>query len=159
MIGNRPVWDAEAAQRKSRKIKSAVRVAFVLAVLSGCVSYESAYEKAVYNEEPVYCYQSIGTVDCYRKPDRRSDARLVNYYGPAPAKTRPKKPPPAVELQPPPAPEDEAVAESATASEVEPAQEKALGTDDRAGDTTWKRWLPFISLGFGALQVIAAFVL
>lgn len=68
----------------------------------GCSGYESAYERAVYDAEPVYCYRTLAAIDCWRAPDPRADRRLVNYYGPSPR--RAEAPIPAdVGLQPPPA--------------------------------------------------------
>ena len=51
--------------------------------LSACAQ-KSAYEAAVEEFEPVYCYQSLGGVSCYKKPNFRDERRMVNYYGPAP---------------------------------------------------------------------------
>lgn len=51
-------------------------------VLVGACGYLSEYEKAVYDVEPVYCYQSIGQsvsgVECYKTPKHRDERRLVN---------------------------------------------------------------------------------
>lgn len=52
-------------------------------LLGGC-GYVSKYEEAVYDFEPVYCYQSIGSVQCYKTPKAGDERRLVNYFGPAP---------------------------------------------------------------------------
>lgn len=71
--------------------------------LSGCGGYESAYERAVYDAEPVYCYRTIADPSCYRAADPASNRRLVNYYGPSPRRTQA---PPAAEIRldaPPPA--------------------------------------------------------
>jgi hypothetical protein len=56
--------------------------------LAGCSGYESAYERAVYAFEPVYCYGTLAAVDCYRTPDPRADRRLVSYYGPSPRRVK-----------------------------------------------------------------------
>ena len=140
-------------------MRPAALAAFAILGLSGCVSYESAYEKAIYDDEPVYCYQSLGAVDCYRKPYRRDDARLVNYYGPAPARTRPPKLPPAAELQAPPAAEEAPNAQPPAGAQAARGYADPGGGGDETTEETWKHWLPLISVGFGALQVIAAFVL
>ena len=47
--------------------------------LASCTSFESEYEKGVYDYEPLYCYQTLGGVDCHRKPHHRDATRLVNY--------------------------------------------------------------------------------
>ncbi|MBK8210705.1 MAG: hypothetical protein IPK78_12820 [Rhodospirillales bacterium] len=138
-------------------MKPVALAVFAVFALSGCASYETAYEKAVYEDEPVYCYQSLGAVDCYRRPNRRDDARLVNYYGPGPARTRPSKLPPAPELQPPPAPES--MHDVPSPSSAPMTQGSAKSGEGAADEETWKNWLPLISVGFGALQVLAAFVL
>ena len=70
--------------------------------LTGCGGYETAYERAVYDAEPVYCYRTVADPDCYRAADPASNRRLVNYYGPSPR--RAKAPRPAeIRLEPPPA--------------------------------------------------------
>jgi hypothetical protein len=59
--------------------KVALLLAFAAAqCLGACTAYESEYEKGVYNYEPLYCYQTIGGVDCRREPYHRDLARLVN---------------------------------------------------------------------------------
>lgn len=160
------MWDAGAAQRKSKASRSAALAVLAILALPGCISYESAYERAVYDDEPVYCYQSLGSVDCYRSPNRRDDMRLVNYYGPAPFRTSPPKPPKAVAPQPPPAgeaavqarplPAAEAVVTDKNASPGQPPVASAPQAQSNAG---WREWLPLLTITFGALQVIAAFVL
>lgn len=60
-----------------------VVVASTMLVLSACAD-KSAYEAAVEDMEPRYCYKSIGGISCYAKPYHRDERRLVNYYGPAP---------------------------------------------------------------------------
>ena len=72
------------------------------AVLAGC-GYVSDYEASVYDEEPVYCYQSIGGGSCFETPHHRDQRRLVNYFGPAPERYTPPDPPPSARLDPPPA--------------------------------------------------------
>lgn len=54
-----------------------------LATLSAC-GYKDAYEEAVYDLEPRYCYQQLGSVVCHDTPHHRDSARLVNYFGPHP---------------------------------------------------------------------------
>ena len=77
-----------------------------VAALVGACGYVSAYEEAVYDVEPVYCYQSIGQsvsgVECYKTPKHRDERRLVNYYGPHPSRyDRPEPPPPPTLSAPP----------------------------------------------------------
>ncbi len=71
-------------------------------VLLAACGYESRYEEMVYDYEPVYCYQSIGAVQCYETPKHGDEARLVNYYGPAPSRYDRPAAPPAAKLKPPP---------------------------------------------------------
>ena len=52
-------------------------------VLSACAQ-KSAYEAAVEDMEPIYCYQSLGGVQCYELPNFRDERRMVNYFGPSP---------------------------------------------------------------------------
>jgi len=167
MIGNRPEWDAGAAQRKSKASKLAALAVLAVLALSGCTSYESAYERAVYDDEPVYCYQSLGGVDCYRTPNRRDDTRLVNYYGPAPSRTPPPKQPKAVAPQPPPAGEGAVQARPLPAAggvvvaqnEGQSGQPAAGSPAPAASKFAWREWLPLLTVTFGGLQVLAAFVL
>ncbi len=67
-------------------------IALAALSLSACAQ-KSAYEAAVEDEEPRYCYRSLAGVTCYDKPNHRDEKRLVNYYGPAPM--RYEKPAPA----------------------------------------------------------------
>jgi hypothetical protein len=163
-------------------MRAGTEVALLLAFaaaecLGACTGYESEYERGVYNYEPLYCYQTLGAIDCHRKPHHRDSARLVNYYGPAPGKYDPPDPPEESPLQPPPdvkkavyrdpepvvGPASAAVAtreaegrESASAGKDEAGGGKAAGAEKKS---EWKEWLPLISVAFGALQVVAAFVL
>lgn len=68
-------------------------LAFALAL--GACAQKSAYEAAVEDMEPVYCYRSLGGVQCYETPHFRDERRLVNYFGPAPK--RHDRPAPAPE--------------------------------------------------------------
>jgi hypothetical protein len=54
--------------------------------LSGC-GYVDAYEEAVYEYKPVYCYQSLAAVQCFNEPQHDDKRRLVNYYGPHPSRS------------------------------------------------------------------------
>jgi len=149
----------------SKAVKSAALAAFAILAAGGCTSYESAYERAVYDAEPVYCYQSLGAVDCHRTPHRRDDARLVNYYGPAPSRTAPPKLAKSAKPQPPPPAEEVAGEQVAMAAPQQPAEPPGSPSADQekpaapAKTTGWRDWLPLFTVGFGALQVIAAFVL
>jgi hypothetical protein len=152
--------------------KVALLLAFAAAqCLGACTAYESEYEKGVYNYEPLYCYQTIGGVDCRREPYHRDSARLVNYYGPAPGKYDPPDPPEESPLQPPPKVKaayrdpEPAVGPAAAAREaggrnLASAGKGEAGAGKPAAEeekSEWKEWLPFISVAFGALQVMAAF--
>jgi hypothetical protein len=75
--------------------------------LAGCGGYETAYERAVYDAEPVYCYRTVADPDCYRLADPASNRRLVNYYGPSPGRTEAPRPA-EIRLDPPPADTDAA---------------------------------------------------
>lgn len=123
-----------------------------MSCLAACTSFESEYERGVYDYEPIYCYQTLGGVDCHRKPHHRDATRLVNYYGPAPSKYDAPEQPEVSPPQPPPKvtaayrPDAPGGAPSTSASEAA-AEEKP----------EWKEWLPLVSVAFGALQVVAAF--
>ena len=73
-------------------------------LLAGCgPDYQSRYEEGVADYEPIYCYQTIGDVACYRTPQFRDERQLVNYYGPAPYRYERPEDPPEARLDPPPA--------------------------------------------------------
>lgn len=59
-------------------------VTFSAAALLGACSSMTEYERHVQDWEPVYCYKSIGAVQCYKEPKHSDSRRLVNFYGPAP---------------------------------------------------------------------------
>ncbi len=125
----------------------------LLALLAGCTSYESAYERGVYDYEPTYCYQSLAAVTCHREPQPRDARRLVNYYGPAPSKY---DPPEAAEPADPQAPPERS--RFVLDPEPDPAGEGIPGylvEDDR---DDWKRYLPILTVVFGAAQLAAAFL-
>lgn len=139
----------------------AVQVTLV-ALLGACTSYESAYEKAVYDDEPVYCYQSLAGTDCYRTAYRRDDRRLINYYGPAPSRYRPPRLPEPIPAQAPPEGNEapEGVRSASAASSGESAASGGPATPDSSRErSAWRDWLPLFSVAFGALQVVAAFVM
>ncbi|WP_417819875.1 hypothetical protein [Terasakiella sp.] len=69
--------------------------------LSAC-GYVDKYEEAVYEEEPRYCYQQLGSVKCFSEPVHRDAARLVNYYGPHPNRYDTPSPPDRLESVAPP---------------------------------------------------------
>ncbi|MBL6932692.1 MAG: hypothetical protein ISR45_07055 [Rhodospirillales bacterium] len=56
-----------------------------VAILLAACTNMTAYEKQVQDWEPVYCYKSIGSVQCYKEPKHSDSRRLVNFYGPAPS--------------------------------------------------------------------------
>lgn len=83
-------------------MKAPLAVAAAL-LMGACTSYVDAYEEAVHDWEPTYCYQSIGGVQCFAKPYHRDEKRLVNYFGPHPSRyDRPEPPPPPYLVAPPP---------------------------------------------------------
>jgi len=59
-------------------------VIFGATTLLAACSGMSEYERHVEDWEPVYCYKSIGGVQCYKEPKHSDSRRLVNFYGPAP---------------------------------------------------------------------------
>ena len=86
-------------------MRNTVVLAAVAALVGAC-GYGSAYEEAIYDPEPVYCYQSIGQsvsgVECYKTPKHRDERRLVNYYGPHPGSYDRPEPTPRPTLSAPP---------------------------------------------------------
>ncbi len=82
--------------------KSVFLLTAAAVVLSACAN-KSAYELAVEDLEPTYCYRSIGGVACYEEPFHRDERRLVNYFGPAPKRyDKPDPPDPQVLVAPEP---------------------------------------------------------
>ena len=67
-------------------LKRTLECLVTIGVFSLIVSCSSVgeYERHVKSWEPVYCYKSIGRVQCHNKPKHSDERRLVNYYGPAP---------------------------------------------------------------------------
>jgi hypothetical protein len=63
--------DAETNHRVST-------IFFVMTLLAACSSMYQ-YEQQVEDFEPVYCYQSIGSVQCYKAPKLSDSGRLVNF--------------------------------------------------------------------------------
>jgi len=80
--------------------KKLMPIGFMVA-LSGC-GFVDSYEEAVYDLNPVYCYQSLGGVQCHAKPNHADKRRLVNYYGPHPRRYEVPGPVPVPQLQAPP---------------------------------------------------------
>jgi hypothetical protein len=76
-------------------------VSFLMA-LSGC-GFVDSYEEAVHDMDPVYCYQSLGGIQCHAKPNHADQRRLVNYFGPHPSRYDVPKPalPPQLKAPPP----------------------------------------------------------
>ena len=61
------------------------------------------YEAQVYNKDPLYCYKSLGEIQCYKKPQSHDARRFVNYYGPHPRRYEtPAAIPAPVLIAPPP---------------------------------------------------------
>ena len=75
-----------------------------LTALLGACGYVDAYEKAVSDWEPTYCYKSIGGVECFREPFHRDERRLVNYFGPHPSRYDKPEPPQLALIAAPPSP-------------------------------------------------------
>lgn len=69
--------------------------------ISGC-GHDDPYAEAVSDYTPIYCYRTIGDVDCYKRPLFGGGRRLVNYYGPAPDDYERPEPLPAPRLDAPP---------------------------------------------------------
>lgn len=72
-------------------LKSTLALGAALFALSAC-GYKDAYEEAVYNEDPRYCYQQLGGISCYSTPSHQDAARLINYFGPHPDRYDPPAP-------------------------------------------------------------------
>ena len=70
----------------------AVAVLGAILCISGGCGYVDTYEEAVYDEEPIYCYQSLAGIECFEEPNHRDKRRIVNYYGPHPKKYRAPEP-------------------------------------------------------------------
>jgi uncharacterized protein YwgA len=50
----------------------------VLLVVLGACSYVDDYEARVYDKGPLYCYKSLGEVQCYKKPQDHDERRFIN---------------------------------------------------------------------------------
>ena len=78
----------------------AIKSTALFLFLGGC-GYIDAYEEAVYDQEPVYCYKTLAAVQCFKEPQHTDKQRLVNYYGPHPSRTDEPDKSEVPELQPP----------------------------------------------------------
>lgn len=68
-------------------------VAFAVPALIGaCGGPEAVPPPAAEETGPLYCYQTLAKVSCYRTPVFRDERRLVSYQGPSPD-SYPKPPP------------------------------------------------------------------
>ena len=56
----------------------------IVGILSGCGSLDTHEETTYGDEKPIYCYQSLAGVECFKKPNHRDKRRIVNFYGPHP---------------------------------------------------------------------------
>ena len=59
----------------------------VLGVLVGLLvscGHAGGYEEYVYDGEPIYCYQSLAGIECFKEPNHLDKRRMVNFYGPHP---------------------------------------------------------------------------
>ena len=57
----------------------------IVGILSGCGSVDVYKETTNHDEKPIYCYQSLAGVECFKKPNHRDKRRIVNFYGPHPS--------------------------------------------------------------------------
>ncbi|NQV57104.1 MAG: hypothetical protein HQ503_14685 [Rhodospirillales bacterium] len=115
------------------KTMPAVSFAFLLG-LGGC-GFVDGYEEAVYDEKPVYCYQSLGGVQCSAEPVNADKRRLVNYYGPHPSRYEVPKTIKAPELKaPPPVPFWVRDAEPVPKPAVKTADKTAAGNAEPGED-------------------------
>lgn len=78
-------------------LKRIIALAAFSMALGACAD-KSAYERAVENYEPVYCYQNLGGIVCHEKPNFADERRIVNYFGPAPKRYERPAPPPEQKL-------------------------------------------------------------
>lgn len=53
-------------------------------LLCGCDSNEWRDPDKQLEEEGIYCYSTLGSVDCYRRPIKRAVRTPVGYEGPPP---------------------------------------------------------------------------
>ena len=81
-------------------MQKAFKTTALVLFLGGC-GYVDAYEEAVYDHEPVYCYKSLAAVQCFKEPQHTDKQRLVNYYGPDPSRADEPDPVEVPELQAP----------------------------------------------------------
>jgi hypothetical protein len=164
-----PASRRELAVRTTRRVRrAAALLGAALAGPAGCTSYESAYERQVYDYEPTYCYRSLADVTCQRTPSSRDARQLVNYYGPARGKYPAAEPPEPARLRAPPAadgyvrdPEPRVRPAVAAVETPAPAIDPATGGSGTAGGEAsggWRSYLPILTVLFGAAQLAAAFL-
>ena len=56
----------------------------IVGILCGCGTVDTYKETTHINEKPIYCYQSLAGVECFKEPNHRDKRRIVNFYGPHP---------------------------------------------------------------------------
>lgn len=83
-----------------RKILALLALA---APLAACGAPVTRYEASVRDFEPLYCYRTIGGIQCHEAPKFRDERQMVNYFGPAPVRYDRPETPEAVVFAPPPA--------------------------------------------------------
>ena len=79
-----------------RRLTTAAALAALMGA-SGCALSEILAGDDGRKTEPLYCYQALVGVDCYKTPNHRDERRLLSYTGPAPETYA--KPPPQPEPQ------------------------------------------------------------
>ncbi len=46
------------------------------------ILYDGHAEPRIISVAPIYCYQTIGVVDCFERPQLGQEQRMVGYFGP-----------------------------------------------------------------------------
>ncbi len=107
------------------------------ALLAAC-SNLTEYERQVADWEPIYCYKSIGAVQCYKEPKHSDSRRLVNFYGPPPRSYDTPDEPELSDTRPPPMidtwvkdPEPAPQAAVRTVASVTPATPSAAPAEEK----------------------------
>ena len=72
-----------------------------IVLLGSCTQYNPKQVSIIDVEKPIYCYQSLAGVECFKKPNDRDKLRIINYYGPRPSENHESKPKAAIKIKAP----------------------------------------------------------
>ncbi|MEE2745944.1 MAG: hypothetical protein VX617_03570 [Pseudomonadota bacterium] len=76
-------------------------LAYFIVLVGSCTQYNPKQVSIIDVEKPIYCYQSLASVECFAKPNDRDKLRIINFYGPRPSENHKSKPKGAIKIKAP----------------------------------------------------------